>query len=271
MPSNITDVSTFTSPVTTVSDGDAASAANFAVAIQGLANRTRYLKDSFIGVATVVAMAAREAATGDIVLVNDPTGDGPQGFYVFLAGDATATSLPWVKLGTNVTTPGAWFHELYAIKGATSGIALIDSSGFAAQYPHYGQRNDVYVASVGAFSTTSTVIVAVTGTTTSDFGGSGTVVGDHVDIDVKVLVDAITAGAESAFVYVQYEENGGAWTTITESGIVVTGIKQYLTMGGIRRTVGTAGTFKLRLAGNSLTGVSVSITCQALRARIVRP
>lgn len=45
MPANITDGTSFTDPVQTVSDGDAASAVNFALAPQGLANRTRNLKN----------------------------------------------------------------------------------------------------------------------------------------------------------------------------------------------------------------------------------
>jgi hypothetical protein len=44
MPTNITDVSTFTAPIVTVADGDAANAADVAVAVQGLANRTRALQ-----------------------------------------------------------------------------------------------------------------------------------------------------------------------------------------------------------------------------------
>jgi hypothetical protein len=45
MPQNITDVSTFTDPIQSVQDGDAANAANFKLAPQGLANRTRHLKN----------------------------------------------------------------------------------------------------------------------------------------------------------------------------------------------------------------------------------
>ena len=45
MPNNITDVDTFTAPIQTVADGDAGSGANFALAPQGLANRTLNLKN----------------------------------------------------------------------------------------------------------------------------------------------------------------------------------------------------------------------------------
>ena len=45
MPNNITDVDIFTAPIQTVADGDAGSGANFALAPQGLANRTLNLKN----------------------------------------------------------------------------------------------------------------------------------------------------------------------------------------------------------------------------------
>jgi hypothetical protein len=45
MPINITDVSTFTPTIQSVSNGEAPNETNFAVATQGLANRTAYLKD----------------------------------------------------------------------------------------------------------------------------------------------------------------------------------------------------------------------------------
>lgn len=46
MPQDVTDVSTFTSPIVAVADGDAATAADFLAATQGLANRTKYLDDN---------------------------------------------------------------------------------------------------------------------------------------------------------------------------------------------------------------------------------
>lgn len=45
MPTNITDVDTFTDPVQAPDDGDSANGATFQLAPQALANRTRYLKN----------------------------------------------------------------------------------------------------------------------------------------------------------------------------------------------------------------------------------
>lgn len=45
MPANITDVSAFTSPIVVPVDGDPRNAASVGTAIQGLANRTRFLDD----------------------------------------------------------------------------------------------------------------------------------------------------------------------------------------------------------------------------------
>lgn len=47
MPQNITDVSTFTDPIVEMADADALDPTYVRTALQGLANRTRWLKDNF--------------------------------------------------------------------------------------------------------------------------------------------------------------------------------------------------------------------------------
>lgn len=57
MPDNITDVSTFTDPVTTVAHSEDATAANFRLSAQALANRTRHHKDRLDALPTSSAPA----------------------------------------------------------------------------------------------------------------------------------------------------------------------------------------------------------------------
>jgi hypothetical protein len=83
MPANITDVSTFTAPVTTPIDGDPATGASVLAGLQALANRTRHLHDLFkvdVFTPTVftdatdnVTMSLQDGAfvrVGDLVVAN---------------------------------------------------------------------------------------------------------------------------------------------------------------------------------------------------------
>lgn len=57
MPTNLTDVSTFTDPMQGPADADAQSAASYNVGFQGAANRTRYLVDRVGGPANTLEWA----------------------------------------------------------------------------------------------------------------------------------------------------------------------------------------------------------------------
>lgn len=66
MPQNITDTETYHATIQTVADGDAANAANFSLAPQGLADRTAYLKgqvDAIGGTVSTLSNTTNERLT----------------------------------------------------------------------------------------------------------------------------------------------------------------------------------------------------------------
>lgn len=77
MPTNITDVDTFTAPIQAIADNDPATEANFKLATQGLSNRTRNNKNRIDGLTTTVTAiktSAYTAATYEVVRVNTAAG-----------------------------------------------------------------------------------------------------------------------------------------------------------------------------------------------------
>ena len=107
---NLTDISTWTDPVPTVADGDAANAANFALGPQALANRTRYLYD------TMVATSAL-AASGGAALVGATDG-------VIISGGTVAAQLSAIDARMQYSKP-----LLQISAGATAAIYLSAGDG----------------------------------------------------------------------------------------------------------------------------------------------
>ena len=96
MPTNLTDVSTFTSPVAVPADGDARNAASVETPFQSLSNRTKYLKDTIEAGSTKIRLVSSTAAlkaltgmtTGDVAMVS--TSAAEMGLYVFRTGSVQA-------------------------------------------------------------------------------------------------------------------------------------------------------------------------------------
>jgi hypothetical protein len=118
MPNNITDVITYTSPIQTVADGDAASGANFALAPQGLANRNAFLKN-ILGVLGVnLLMSGNAAAMQALTNASHPLGvaNGAvffvpgQGIYTYVSAGALTVDNRFVYAATGLGS-GQWQHE----------------------------------------------------------------------------------------------------------------------------------------------------------------
>lgn len=183
MPQNITDSITYTSPVVSVADGDAASGANFLTAPQGLANRTAFL-NNILGTTGVTLIrsgtaAAMQALTGvvngSVFLLNGGT-SVLQGIYVYQSGSGLTPDNAWVYAATGMGV-GNWVHELFAVVNNNPGIASIGlvpgQTGTQSGKVKVAVVPNCIVATLElhsaglSFSTTSTSYVDVTGYTLS--------------------------------------------------------------------------------------------------------
>lgn len=128
MPVNITDTATWTDPIQTPDDGDAADEAIFALTPQGLANRTKYLRTYTPGASSVVSRLI-PLASGR----NDDTQDpGVQGAWLFGGAiwgksgpQSTGTNLffePNLPIGVTVTQIRARYSGGGGHSGVPSGM-----------------------------------------------------------------------------------------------------------------------------------------------------
>jgi len=134
MPTNLTDVSTFTSPVAVPADGDARNAASVETPFQSLANRTKYLKDTIEAGSTKIRLVSSTAAlkaltgmtTGDVAMVS--TSAAEMGLYVFRTGSVVADQEYWFYQANDAT--GMWRRDIYPLAGYsnTDGLAKLNDS-----------------------------------------------------------------------------------------------------------------------------------------------
>jgi len=105
MPSNITDVDAFTDPIVAPADGDSANAATFQAAPQGLANRTRNLKNrvDVIEAALTALQTAAATATFDGTLTHGEPDGVANAAKLTLSGAGTPTG--WVVASDEVEVP----------------------------------------------------------------------------------------------------------------------------------------------------------------------
>ncbi len=97
MSVNITDSSTFTSPIVAPADGDAATAASVVVGMQGLANRTKYLSDNLLLAQSRqfgrFALSGASLVGGGSISIAE-TSDPISGYSV-ASGEITLPSVGW--------------------------------------------------------------------------------------------------------------------------------------------------------------------------------
>lgn len=99
MPQNVTETETWTSPLTAIADGDAVNGATWLAAIQGYANRLKYLAARVPGVQTEVILTA-------------PMPTASSGAY-FTAPEGHSTEGPMIQSGTPGSDPIAkctWYN-----------------------------------------------------------------------------------------------------------------------------------------------------------------
>ncbi len=185
MSVNITDSSTFTSPIVAPADGDAATAASVVVGMQGLANRTKYLSDNLLlaqsrqfAVFDVSATGGPSGASANLTEASDPlVGYSVASFGAYPNGDGVVfPAIGWYLLNlsgefqySNTTNPAAMRAELLLVDA--SGVAVSDI-GIAAATRLSASTSDLFSLNIGAIveiTSTSTrrVIVSVNNYTSS--------------------------------------------------------------------------------------------------------
>lgn len=132
MPNNITDVSTFTNPIQTVANGDSADAADFALAPQGLANRTRYLNDNGL-IRDVNGHVSTSASAGNNTAIT-ATGHGTSSGVQSTGGasnGAGVTAQGGATNGAGVVATGAGTGDGVTANGGSGGGAGVTATGGA--------------------------------------------------------------------------------------------------------------------------------------------
>src|SRR5690349_19116610 len=124
MPKNLTDVSSFTSPIVVPVGGDVRNAESVETPFQGLSNRTKYLYDAIVNGVSRLRQAADIAAVraltphvaGDVVI----TADGK--LYEYSTTVSTADDVYFVLKPNDVSSggPGRWINVAKALLDASS-------------------------------------------------------------------------------------------------------------------------------------------------------
>lgn len=152
MPQNLIESATFTTPIQTVSNGDIGDASSFAIAPQGLANRTKYLRDNLNAISlgnfpggvsrrqTVADVASLQAilpagvGAGDIVGVIE-AGSGMIGEYRWMpflgAGSEDIAGALYRPASLSIGDPGRWIRpdfDLYQAKHYTERHTMVQQS-----------------------------------------------------------------------------------------------------------------------------------------------
>jgi hypothetical protein len=222
MPQNITDVNAFTSPVTSVADGDGATGANFLLAPQALANRTYYLQqqlqkvllstDTGVRLIRPFASAALLRASTDhtdgqicqvygvgIFQYNSSSGGTDDALKIITPTDVGAGSGRWLLL-----SPWAVANGLATLDGTTK-----LTTGQRAGWLVSGQ-----IGAGDAGTTVTTTATAISNNVTLT-----AVAGDILIIGSTVhMTPSSTVGATSVNLRVQ---DGGVTSTVTQGLVQV--------------------------------------------------
>ena len=186
MPNDITDSPVFTDPIQTVADSDAASGANFALAPQGLANRTRHLKnvlepDTALidvsasgvtdpGVATLALVAGDQTTAGWPAIVSLNQLWFPRnGWYmahVRVGAHFSDTTADLAVTGQLFQPPSFPKGSIYSIRAGTNAFADVSFSGaiifeiidYTTNYVQFWIRGD----GAGTFTVASDSMIYIT-------------------------------------------------------------------------------------------------------------
>lgn len=222
MPNNITDVITYTTPIQTVADGDAGSGANFALAPQGLANRTAFL-NNILNTAGVTLLRSGSSATmqaltgvanGSVFFVLG------QGLYVYLTAGAATVDSKFVYTATGMGI-GQWQHELLSLLDSNLGLAAVGpvsgSSGVAANKLPVSQQTNCLISinSVGVSSSFSTASGSYVDITSFTLSVANCVTGDLLVCSMDVNITSSTTNTAAAAI----NANGSVLAEVFTSGL----------------------------------------------------
>lgn len=157
MPANLTDSNTFTDPIVVPTDGDALTGASNALEAQGLANRTRFLKNY----ADAIALTTHFG----VYTVDGAAVASGSKFTLTQVGEFGGFSLA----GNEVTVPGAgdYLISVYFLAASSSGavvglLALQDNGTPFFQAASYKQTDGGTNNTVGFSFTAYAAIAAPT-------------------------------------------------------------------------------------------------------------
>lgn len=188
MPTTITDVSTFTTPVLGPAGGEARTAASVLTGLQALANRTAYINDRLVAgithlrdVADAAALRAISThANGDVAALQ-----GGNNGRVFIY-DAASTKLDDGVLVVKPTDVGGgagrWLNPAVALLGAspsftgTVGFVDVSCSGAATAQGNISTQGDLFAS--GDLTCTIGYVTTLTCSGAASVGGNLTVTGD---------------------------------------------------------------------------------------------
>ena len=287
MPVDVTESATFPDRVQSIADGEPLDASHLMLAAALLADRTRFLYETLLGVAgggarrlrqvpsiaALKAIAPADRAAGDVVLV-------PMfGLYVFDAAAAGVDAPPFTIAPT--VAPGGWFHALHDVAGSARGLATLDASGMVSQP---GRGTVVGTYSIADRSASSSAIVTSPIGTFVDVAPSagapwvltGSAVAEKGDV---LMIDAAFAmeGTNASTVALKLATwNGTAWVDLDET--LFDWAPSSPTGGKTRYSATTsfvmpsAGTPQLKIRGAAWAGAGLIVTGPvAMRVVQVRP
>ena len=216
MPANVTDSSTFTSPIVVPTDGDTRNAASVLTAFQGLANRTKYPYDFITNGVPKIRFASNATALKALTGMTDKEAClvPMVGLFFFRSGAAGSEVGTWLYPADDAS--GYWYNAL---------VSLYDVGGFSGTDPRLNTAT-IRVANSILYHRTKTITSP--SSTSMTFDGSGdyitTLTTDNYTslqngdvVSVWFSADSIepndTGGAAITLDY--SVDNGGSWTEIT--------------------------------------------------------
>lgn len=290
MPMNLLDVLTFSSPIVAPVGGDVRTAASVRAGLQGLANRTAYIKDLLDSGITklryVTSLAALKAitgqSTGDVVIILNETDDDSvfdaMGVFYYASGLSNAaqslSGIPFI-VAPDVGS-GRWVNilasNMIGFGGASTDLrwaippqnATVGISEWTSSSP--GQDDAWETLGPGGAETD------VSGVSLSRSVLSGDKILIDGQFNLKVTLDGVS---DVAYVHLY----GGITTPSTKLATARVGTRDDAAAVSVPIsfsrvvTAGSAGTYALKLTVDSVgAGTSIVFMSQgSLRMHVIRP
>lgn len=280
MPANLTDVSTFTNPIQVPDAGDpvgAGSGSYLRTALQGFANRTKFLYDilTSTGVtkvrkvaSTALLKAIASPAEGDVAIV--ASGGNPQ-IFMFRSTALVGSDIAGARYDST-TVAGYWLSPW---------LALADLSGASPRLQNQSlPPTNRIVESFEVVDNSPTSVTWASSATWQSTDAQITVTGVEVDDIIEVtgsLIWSVDTGTEQVSVRIYRSDSGGAaaiaGSQIEDLDPIGANKLHAVTVGG--RYVATAAgshTITVQIFGDSGVPFNFSVhNYRTLRGRVIRP